>query len=97
MTTIERMARAMWALREKRFPAFTQQTWEQGIDLAHQDALTMAACAFDILTARPSAEVIAAGAAAMKERTVQNYPPSFFLACAEAGFEAMIRAMGEGK
>jgi hypothetical protein len=47
MTEIERRARAMWDEREKRFPRFVRNTWEQGTVFAREQALLDAAAALE--------------------------------------------------
>jgi len=42
MRPIERRAREIWAEREKGFPKFVQQTWEQGTYLARIATLAQA-------------------------------------------------------
>lgn len=44
---IEQRAREIWDTRERKFPAHTQQTWEQGTDLARTIALNMARLEID--------------------------------------------------
>jgi hypothetical protein len=39
----ERLARRIWVEREKGFPRFVQQTWEQGTQMARDTTLVEAA------------------------------------------------------
>jgi hypothetical protein len=47
----ELLARKIWAEREKGFPKFVQQTWEQGTQLARDTTLVEAAKAMGLIPA----------------------------------------------
>jgi len=51
----QRLARAIWAEREKGFPRFVQQTWEQGTQLARDTTLIQAARSLGLLPALAAA------------------------------------------